>query len=74
MLVDSRTAVIAALAAAEARFGTHADARSLALSLPLPLLWTTAVRRFGGSERLRTSPGTRRRRVPAGKGSPACHH
>jgi hypothetical protein len=36
------------------RFDTHADARYLALSLPMLLLWVTAVRLFGGYERLRT--------------------
>lgn len=54
MLADSCAAVIAAIAAVAVRFGTHADARYPALSLLPPLLWTTAVRLFGGYERLRT--------------------
>ncbi len=48
MPADFRATVIAAIAAAGVRFGTHADARYLALSLLLSLLWVTAVRLFGG--------------------------
>ncbi len=57
MLAGFCAAAIAAIAAVGVRFGTHADARYLALS---PLPWMTAVRLFGGYERLRTgpSPGT----------------
>lgn len=54
-------AAIAAMAVVGVRFGTHADARYLALSLLLSLPWMTAVRPFGGYEGL---PGTWRRRAP----------
>jgi exopolysaccharide biosynthesis polyprenyl glycosylphosphotransferase len=51
MLGDFFAAVIAAIAAVGVRFGIHANGRYLVLSLLLPLLWTTAVRVFGGYER-----------------------
>ena len=52
MPTDFRVAVIVAIAAAGVRFGAHADARCLALSLLRSLLWVTAVRVFGGYDSL----------------------
>jgi exopolysaccharide biosynthesis polyprenyl glycosylphosphotransferase len=51
VIADLSVAVIAAVAAVWARFGAHANNRYLLLSLVLPLLWTLAVRVFGGYER-----------------------
>jgi len=42
---------VAAIAAVGVRFGVHPNDRYLVLSLTLPLLWTLAVRVFGGYER-----------------------
>ena len=42
---------MAAIAAVGVRFGVHPNDRYLVLSLTLPLLWTLAVRVFGGYER-----------------------
>lgn len=72
MLADSCAAVIAAIAAVGVRFGTHADARYLALSLLLPLLRMTAVRLFGGTRGSGPSPGTGEDGRPACASRPRC--
>lgn len=51
VIADFSAAVVAAVAATEARFGTHPNTRYVMLSLTLPLLWVIAVRVFGGYER-----------------------
>jgi len=51
LLADFAAAVVAAIAAAGVRFGTHPNDRYLMLSLALPLLWVITVRVFGGYER-----------------------
>jgi len=51
VLADLSVAVVAAIAAVWVRFGGHPNDRYLLLSLTLPLLWTLAVRVFGGYER-----------------------
>jgi exopolysaccharide biosynthesis polyprenyl glycosylphosphotransferase len=50
VIADVSVAVVAAIAAAGVRFGSHPNDRYLMLSLALPLLWTLAVRVFGGYE------------------------
>jgi exopolysaccharide biosynthesis polyprenyl glycosylphosphotransferase len=50
-IADLIVAVVAAIAAVGLRFGAHPNDRYLVLSLVLPLLWTLAVRVFGGYER-----------------------
>jgi exopolysaccharide biosynthesis polyprenyl glycosylphosphotransferase len=51
VIADVSVAVVAAVAAVGLRFGAHPNARYLLLSLLLPVLWTLAVRVFGGYER-----------------------
>jgi exopolysaccharide biosynthesis polyprenyl glycosylphosphotransferase len=51
VMADFAAAVVAAIAAAGARFGTHPNDRYLMLSLALPLVWVITVRVFGGYER-----------------------
>jgi exopolysaccharide biosynthesis polyprenyl glycosylphosphotransferase len=51
VVADLSVAVVAAIAAAGLRFGAHPNDRYLLLSLLLPVLWTLAVRVFGGYER-----------------------
>jgi exopolysaccharide biosynthesis polyprenyl glycosylphosphotransferase len=50
MVADLVVAIVAAIAAIGVRFGVHPNNRYLILSLTLPLLWTLAVRVFGGYE------------------------
>jgi exopolysaccharide biosynthesis polyprenyl glycosylphosphotransferase len=68
VVADLSVAVVAAIAAAGLRFGAHPNDRYLLLSLLLPLLWTLAVRVFGGYERryLGAGPDEFRRVLNAG--------
>lgn len=50
-IADFSVAVVAGIAAAGIRFGSHPNSRYLLLSLALPVLWVIAVRLFGGYER-----------------------
>jgi exopolysaccharide biosynthesis polyprenyl glycosylphosphotransferase len=50
VIADFSVAVVAAIAALGVRFGVNPNYRYLMLSLVLPLLWSLAVRVFGGYE------------------------